>query len=51
MYQNMLSFDISELYRKYIRFDVDLIDTIYGKYHLSIKTINEIKEIMKHNYK
>ena len=50
VYQNLLSFDINELYRKFIKFDVDYIDTIYGKYHLSAKTISEIKEIIKNRY-
>lgn len=50
VYQNVLSFDIHELYKRYIKYNQDYIDTTYGKYHLSIKTINEIEEIIKNGY-
>jgi hypothetical protein len=50
VYQNVLSFDINELYRRYIKFNIDYIDTTYGKYHLSLKTIGQIIDIVKNGY-
>ena len=50
VYQNVLSFDIDELYRRYIKFNIDYIDTTYGKYHLSLKTIEQIVDIVKNGY-
>jgi hypothetical protein len=50
VYQNVLQFDINDLYKRYIKYDVDHIDTTYGKYRLSMKTILEIKEIVKNGY-
>ena len=48
--QTVLSFDILELYKRYITFNIDHIDTIYGKFHLTKKTIDDIIEMSKRHY-
>ena len=47
---NMISFDVYDLYHSFIKYDINFIDTKYGKYTLSQKTIKEITNIVDNNY-
>lgn len=48
--QNMISFDINTIYEKYIKNGIDHIETSFGKYKLTQKTIDDISRLVRKSY-
>lgn len=47
--QNLIIFDIRSLYDKFIKFGIQHVETNFGNYKLSQKTIDDISRLIENN--